>query len=61
MPGMSGMSGFPGVAGIGALMLIFIEQQLPQQAMAVFVLHNKPQQLRTEVATNFIMRITPSK
>ena len=54
----------PGIPGIGALMFIFIEQQLagceqqpPLQASASLAQHMRPQQPRTDVATSFNMRI----
>jgi len=61
-----GIPGIPGMSGIGALVFMFIEQQLAQdeqhvspQAIAEFEQQTKPQQLRTEVATNFIMGDSP--
>jgi hypothetical protein len=58
------MSGIPGMSFIGALisMFMFIEQQLiaceqhpPPQANAASVQHKRPQQPRTDIATNFMI------
>jgi hypothetical protein len=64
--GGAGISGMPGIPGIGALMFIFIEQQLagceqqpPLQANASLAQQTRPQQPRTDVATNFNMLVTP--
>ena len=60
-----GIPGIPGMSGIGALVFIFIEQQLahdeqhPPAATAEFAQHTRPQQLRTDVAMNFNIEESP--
>ena len=59
-----GMPGIPGMSGMGAAIgieqqLAACEQQPPSQAVAISPQHNRPQQLRTEVATNFIIGASP--
>ena len=58
MPGIPGMSGMGAAIGIEQ-QLAACEQQPPPQAVATFPEHTKPQQLRTDVATNFIIGASP--
>jgi hypothetical protein len=60
MPGIPGMSGMGAAIGIEQQLAAF-EQQPPPQAVATFPQHNRPQQLRTEVATNFIIGASPKR